>query len=132
MRVRKLTSSLNIDGLIVSKGGDYAFGRGLSNFYIDDARGVAQTVETNLRLFVGDFFLDKEAGTPWRTKVLGKYTGAVRDIAIRTHILQVPGVKAITAYSSSLNRDTREFGIRATISTIYGPANVNLSIAEPT
>lgn len=132
MRVRKLSPQRNASGLIVDAGGDYTFGRGIANYYVNDPLGVAQTVETALRLFVGDFFLDREAGTPWRTKVLGKYTGAVRDIAIRTRILQVAGVKAITAYSSSLNRDTREFGVRATISTIYGPANVTLAIAEPT
>ena len=131
MRVRKLSPQRNTAGLIVDAGGDFTFGRGLSDYFVNDARGVAQTVETRLRLFIGDFFLDSSAGTPWRTAVLGKYTGATRDIAIRTRILQTPGVNAITSYGSTLDRDTRAFSATAQIDTIYGPAPVAVTMAVP-
>ena len=131
MRVRKLSPQRNANGLIVDAGGDFTFGRGLNDYWINDPRGVAQTVETRLRFFVGDFFLDTSDGTPWRTAVLGKYTGATRDIAIRTRILQTPGVKAITSYGSTLNRDTRVFSIAAQIDTIYGSAPVAVTMAVP-
>lgn len=124
MRVRKL-SPKDANGL---GGGDFTFGHGNADYLVDDPLGVAQTVKTRLGLFVGDFFLDATAGTPWRTNVLGKYTGDKRDVAIRSRILTTPGVTGITAYGSVLGRDERAFTVKATIDTAYGRVAL---IAEP-
>lgn len=113
MRYRKLTSS-----------GDYSFGRGTSDWYVDQPEAVAQAVKTRLRLEAGEWFLDTTDGTPWRTKVLGKRTSDTRDIVIRSRVLGTTGVTAITAYNSDLDRTTRKFTVAATISTAYGETTV--------
>ena len=109
MRVRKLDQS-----------GDMTFGRGQSNYFINLPDGVGQCVKTRLGLWLGQWFLDTSAGVPYNTQVLGKYTGSTRDVILRETILGTIGVKAILAYSSQLNRDTRQFAVQATIDTIYG------------
>lgn len=114
MRYRKLSST-----------GDYTFGHGQSDFWRDVPDAVAQSVQTRLRLQTGTWFLDLNEGIDWRTKVLGKYTADVRDTTIRSRILGTTGVTEITAYSSSLNRETRGFSVNTTISTVYGATTVN-------
>lgn len=113
MRYRKLTST-----------GDYSFGHGTSDWFVDQPEAVAQAVKTRLGLEVGDWFLDTSAGMAWRTKVLGKYTADTRDITIRARILGTTGVTAITAYNSDLDRTARAFTVAATISTVYGETTV--------
>lgn len=108
----------------MSKTGDMTFGRNLSNFHVDKPEAVAQVVLTRLNLWTGQWWLDLTEGTPYETKVLGKYTGAVRDAVLRMRIAQTPGVKAIVSYGSQVNRETRAFGVQAQIDTVYGPAEI--------
>jgi hypothetical protein len=109
MRVRKMDAN-----------GDMTFGGGQASFYRDQPEAPAQAALTRLYLFLGEWFLDTSDGTPWKTQVLGKYTGSTRDPVIRQRILGTPGVTGIAAYGSQLNRDTREFDVQATIDTLYG------------
>src|SRR5260363_151880 len=44
--------------------GDYAFGRGLSDFEQDTPEAVAQAVKTRLALRFGEWFLDTSDGRP--------------------------------------------------------------------
>ena len=104
--------------------GDMVFGGSQAAFFVNKPDGVAQVVNTRLRLQTGTWFLDRSQGIDYRTKVLGKYTGDTRDIAIRTRILGSPGVTGIAAYGSQLNRDTRGFRAEATIDTLYGQAKI--------
>lgn len=113
MRVRKTTED-----------GDMRFGRNQADYWRDVPDGVAQVVQSRLQLYLGEWFLDTSDGMPWKTQVLGKYTGPTRDMVIRTRILQTQGVTAIDAYDSQLNRDTRGFAAQATIDTLYGPGLV--------
>jgi len=115
MRYRKLTP-----GLRQSVFGDYTFGRGPQNFWVDVPDAVGQAVLTRLKLETGQWFLDLEEGTPWNTQVLGKYTEDVRDPILRARILQTQGVKELIDYSSNLNRETRGFSVSAIVDTIYG------------
>lgn len=108
--------------------GDMRFGSGQADFWRDVPDGVAQHVQSRLQLYRGEWFLDIADGTPWRTEVLGKYTGPTRDMVLRARILETPGVTAITAYDSALNRDTRAFTAQATISTQYGATTVQVPI----
>ena len=132
MRYRKLNSS-----------GDRTFGRGLQNFWIDQASGVAQCVFTAFRLNLGEWFIDTTAGVNWgafpllgqfavqtQPGVLGKYSQASRDMIIRTTILNAPGVNSIISYSSSLNPNTRAFTVTANIDTIYGPVSISHPINQ--
>lgn len=124
MRYRKLT---------VSKAGsevgayDYTFGRGRENFWVDVPDAVGQAVLTRLKLEEGQWFLDREDGTPWNTRVLGKYTGSTRDPTLRARILDTTGVEEILGFSSSTNLETRDYSVVVVLDTIYGrtsPTNI--------
>lgn len=113
MKYRKLDAS-----------GDYSFGNGSADFWKDQPEAVAQSVQTRLFLFRGEWFLDATEGMTWKTEVLGVRTANTRDPAIRRRVLGTTGCRSITAYSSNLNRDTRAFSVNLTIDTIYGAATV--------
>ena len=100
------------------------FGGGQSSLYINNAEGVAQLVSTRLGLWVGDWFLALGDGTPYATRILGKYTEATRDLAIKARILGTTGVTEIVSYSMSLDRFSRKLTGSVTISTAYGQAVV--------
>ena len=102
----------------LSPTGDYTFGQGAANFLVNSPAAVAQAIQTRLLLITGEWFLDNTEGTPYPTKILGKNTASTRDIAIKTRILQTPGVKQLNAYASSLI--DRKFTPQAIVQTIYG------------
>jgi len=112
MRYRKLDAN-----------GDYSFGQGMANFYVDSPQAVAQAVETRLRLQTGEWFLDSTEGTPYQSEVLGTGTAATRDAAIQLRIAETQGFKELLSYSS--NVDGRKFSVEATIDTIYGETSVS-------
>lgn len=113
MRYRKLSPT-----------GDMVFGHGLGDFFINSPNGVAQAVKTRLNMYVGDWYLNTLDGTPWNTKILGKYTGSIRDPALRARILGTTGLLSITSYDSQFSNTTRRFGVNVGINTIYGEALV--------
>lgn len=104
----------------LDKNYDMMFGHCKNDFWIDVPDAPAQAVLTRLMMNYGEWFLDPTAGTPWSTKVLGKYTDNTRDAVIRSRISGTQGVNSIIQYSSDLDRDTRHFGAQAQIDTIYG------------
>ncbi|MCX5516242.1 hypothetical protein C3941_19825 [Kaistia algarum] len=109
MRVRRIDAD-----------GDMVFGGGQRSYWRDQRDAPAQAVLSRLYLFLGEWFLDTDDGTAWKTRVLGKYTGDTRDAVIRSRILGTPGVTGIAAYESNLDREPRAFTVAATIDTQYG------------
>lgn len=108
-----------------SETGDYTFGRGGQNYLVNSPSMVAQLIYTALMLFLGEWFLNTAAGTPWMTEVIGVGTSAAYDTAIRSRILGVPGVKSILSYNSSLVGTTLTIsGVE--VDTLYGAATVPL------
>ncbi len=121
MRYRKL-----------DKNYDYSFGRGPKDFYVNVPDAPAQAVLTRLEMNQGEWFLDRNAGTPWKTQVLGFYTGNTRDPVIRSRIIGTQGVTQITQYSSDIDRDLRKFAVQVEIQTEYGDATMAAILAgEP-
>lgn len=104
--------------------GDYTLGRGAADLLRDVPEAVAQAVATRLRLVAGEWFLDLAEGTPWPQGVLGRHTAASYDLVIRDRILATPGVRAIAAYHSALDPDSRRLTISVAIDTVYGPADL--------
>jgi hypothetical protein len=117
MRVRALSAT-----------GDYTFGRGQGNFLVSTPAAVAQLVQTGLMLAQGEWFLDKYAGTPWSSQILGYGTAPTYDMAIRAQILATPGVTAINSYSSNLNAATRQLTVVVGIQTQFGATTVSVTI----
>ncbi len=112
MRYRALTAT-----------GDYTYGRGPANFLVDTPAVVAQAVQTRLRLFLGEWFVNLGDGVPWLTQVVGKNSKTTYDQVIRQTILDTEGVSSIVSYSSSVSPQ-RRLTITAQIETIYGPTTV--------
>lgn len=115
MRYRKLSPT-----------GDYTWGQSLLNFYIDEPAAVGQAVETSLLLWQGEWFLDTSIGTPWVTGVLGFHSQASADTTIQDITSQVQGVVNVSNYLSTLDRETRAYGCRFNLDTIYGPTVVEM------
>lgn len=111
MRYRQMTAD-----------GDYQFA-GSTKFLINTPDAVRQAVETRLRLYAGEWFLDLREGLD-RSRIEGYGTQATRDPEVRARILGTPGVRSLLSYFSSVD-ERRGFAVSARIDTIYGPADIN-------
>jgi hypothetical protein len=100
------------------------FGNGQSDFYRDSVDAVAQSVWTRLKLWAGEWFIDTADGTPYQQAALGVGKAATIGPAIRSRIIDTPGVTGLSDFSLVIDADTRQASIRATISSQYGTAPV--------
>lgn len=103
--------------------GDYT----LNSFLVDSPECVAQAIGTRLRLGQDEWFLNTADGTPWNTKVLGKYTRTSYDPVIKERILGTPGALELVSYTSVFDSIVRALRVSAVVSTIYGS---NVTIEE--
>lgn len=115
MRYRKLSDT-----------GDYVFGQGQANFYIDTPAAVAQAAKTRLLLLTQEWFLNVLDGTNYAQKILGVRTQGTRDQEVKQRILGTPGVQRLISYSSQVI--DRRFSVQAKIQTVYGAATVEVSL----
>ena len=113
----------------LSTPGDFTFGLNTPPLR-DSSACVAQAVMSRLRLTAGEWFLDALEGTRYNDLILGHNTAGTRDLAVRSRILDTPGVLRIREYISFVDA-TRAFVVIATIDTVYGSAAVISSIATP-
>jgi hypothetical protein len=135
MRVRQLSST-----------GDFVFGQSQQNFLVDSPAAVAQVVKTNLRLWLGEWYLNLNDGTPYPEGVLGYHSQATADATIQNQILSIevivsstnvpagsvpgqliPAVTDIASYTSSINTGTRAYSAETTLNTVYGPTPLQLN-----
>lgn len=100
--------------------GDYRFGRGQGDFYVNVPEAVGQSVYTRLMLWTGQWFADLTEGTPWGAEVLGTNTRWTRDIVVQERVQTTYGVTDIAAYASTVNVNRRSFTAAMTVDTIYG------------
>ena len=112
----------------LSPTGDYTFGQGSANFLVNTPETVAQAVKTRLLLMTGEWFLDVTEGTPYATDILGKGTQPLYDAAIQNRIKGTQGVTAVRFYESSLDPITRSLTVTATIDTLYGQAQIQVTL----
>ena len=103
---------------------DYTFGSGINNFLQNTPDAVAQAVQTRLKLWSGEWFLDVTEGTPYLSGILGKYTNDTVDQLIKQRILETQGVKSILDYQGVYNGDNRSYTVSATIDTVYGSTDI--------
>lgn len=102
---------------VLDSTGDFVFVRG--------AERVRQQLEFNLSLWRGDWFLDTDFGTPYRSDIIGKI-GANRltlDAAIaslRRQILSVEGVETILSLNYNFDQGTRKLSVKFEAATVYG------------
>lgn len=124
MRYRKLTAD-----------GDYSFGQGNANFWVDQPEAVAQAVDTRLGLQTGEWFLDVTDGLDM-SLIVGKNTASTRDLTIKARILKTQAivggrlrnvVPELLSYASQALPD-RSFDVQTSIQTIYGPSPVEVAL----
>lgn len=98
--------------------GDWQFGRGLQS-YRSDLDALKQAVATRLKQWLGNCFFAIADGVDWNTYLdIGRKDQL--DLNIKRVILQTAGVLKISEYQSTIDHETRNVTIAATISTIYG------------
>lgn len=106
--------------------GDYVFG-GSGEFLVDSPECVAQAIRTRLLLATGEWFLDVTEGTAYAEQVLGYGTQGSRDNAIKSRIIDTPGVEELLSYASSMSAD-RRFTVTAVVRTLYGDTTVTITV----
>lgn len=82
---------------------------------------VAQTVQTRLALYLGEYFRDITDGTPWYEQILGKFTSLdTAEAVLRVRIANTPNVVRLTSFSTDFNITSRRYSVTAGILTTYG------------
>lgn len=120
MRVRKLDAAR-----------DMTFGQSAQNFLVDSPEAVAQVVETTLKLFLGEWYLDLNAGTPWLEGVIGYHSKETSDLTLISTITGVENVQSLENWVSTINPDTRKYSsLSATLFTAFGVTQIQLENLE--
>jgi hypothetical protein len=110
--------------------GDYTFGQGLNNFWIDVSQAVAQAIQTRLNLWQGEWFLDTTAGLSIQ-QILGYNTKSLYDAVIRAQILGTSGVTSILEYGSSYDPEDRSLTVSGVVQTQYSQPTSFTAVLTP-
>lgn len=103
------------------------FGNGQADFLTNSPEAVAQAVETTLRLWLGEWYLNTNDGTPWLEGVFGYNSQEEADQTLIQTVLGVQGVQDITNWQSSVDPVTRKYtSVSATLDTIYGKTQLQM------
>lgn len=95
--------------------------------FVSEAQEIAQTVETNLTLFFGEYFRDTSIGVPWFQSILVKGgSQTTKDAIIKNEISKTDGVNSIASFSTDFDDISRTYTISAGIITPYGSATVSI------
>ncbi len=94
---------------------------------IDKGASVLQAVRNRLAMYQGEWFLDKNAGTPWFQQIFVKPINlSVVESIIKARVLDTDGVLRITKFSlGDFNATNRNITISFEAETIYGLINNN-------
>ena len=96
--------------------------------FISDQREIAQTIDTRLGLFTGEYFRDILDGTPWFQSILGKGQSLeIKDASIKRRVLQTDGVTSIYEYNSDFDLSDRGYTISMGVVTPFGQDIITLS-----
>jgi hypothetical protein len=99
---------------------------------------VAQRLRIKLKMFRGEWFLNRRAGTPYIENetvtedeaILGNaFDEAYTESVFRELILSTEGVERIDSLTTTFSDETRVLDVAATVVTIYGHA-IDLAVAR--
>lgn len=107
--------ALDANGDIVTRG----------EIFIEGQAEIAQTIQTRLKLFLGEYFRNIQDGTPWFEKILGKFENlnAVEAI-LRNRIVTTEGVSRLLSFSLDYDISARKLQITSFVLTQYGELEV--------
>lgn len=90
----------------------------------DPLQIIYQTLQQNLKLFLGESFVDKSAGVPYIQAIIEKNPNPVIvQTAYVSVILNTPGVKALTYFTMSIDRVLRQLLVEFQVETDFGLIN---------
>jgi hypothetical protein len=110
----------------LSPTGDFVFGSGLSDFYVNVPAAVGQAVGTRLRLWAGEWSFDTSQGTPYLDGIIGKHSQQEADQTIQQQVLETDGLTDISKYESFKDTVKRSFSVSMSVDTVYGPTEVQI------
>lgn len=100
--------------------GDWLFGKGLSNYATQD-NAIRQNVRTRLLSWTGNCFFSLGDWVDWRSLLdVGQRANAVD--AVKSCILQTPGVIAVDGVQASFDGRSRRYSLQFGIRTLYSPS----------
>lgn len=97
---------------------DFLFGQGL-NDYKSGRLAVAQDIQCNLLMFLGDCFFATNQGVDWFNLLGGKNELAV-NLSVNAAILNTLGVTGLLQTSARLDERTRDLTLMYRVQTVYG------------
>jgi hypothetical protein len=104
--------------------GDWLFGKGLSSYVTEDT-AIRQNVRTRLLSWAGNCFWSLNDFVDWRSLLdVGKQADAMD--ALKSCILQTPGVIAVDSARAVFDGETRTYSLQYGIRTIFSPTFVAL------
>lgn len=96
--------------------------------FLTGVEEIAQTIETRLALFLGEYFRDITDGTPWFEQILGKGSSLEgKEAAIKNRIIRTEGVVQLTSFNTDFDIPTRAYTVSASVLTIYGETTININ-----
>lgn len=102
--------------------------------WLFDIDAIAQTINTRINLFAGEFWRDVSDGTPWIDKILGKNNQAntlqSKSTLLKNRILNTEGVISIVKWSSDFSFVDRKFSVSATVLTEFGIIKIDEDLSE--
>ncbi|MFC0227395.1 hypothetical protein [Serratia aquatilis] len=94
-----------VNGDIVTSGAHFATGK----------EATRQAVICNLRLFLGEYFLDATRGTPWFQSILGKASRDIAEANVKQRIATTPGVVGISRFEMTNDAKARKITVFASL-----------------
>jgi hypothetical protein len=112
-----MTRTWNIDdatgNLVLDKDGNFSPVTGLE--------GLRQRIQTKLKLWRGEWFLDTSLGIPWRQSIFTRPASpGLASQIITSAILEEEEVTDVRKVSAHIDSATRRFTYSAQVASIYG------------
>ena len=101
---------------------DWRFGKGRAA-YKTNAKAIKQNVQTRLRSFLGDWYLDVDVGVNW-IELLGNLGTEKRIIrAVESTVMQTDGVLSIQELKIIRRDSNRGVKIKIKYTDVFSPSN---------
>lgn len=105
---------LTDDGDLDTSKGTLQFATGL--------QAVKQAVRASILLFLGEWFLNTDEGTPWKQEILGKKNPNVAFVqsTLRARIARVPGVQTVDEVTIDYSPGNRSASVSFSATCDFG------------
>lgn len=91
--------------------------------FVRDQYAISKGVIRRIKMFYGEYFLNRQDGTRMLNRILGKASDVEREQELRRRILTADGVLAIT--QMNITQDVkRKVSVSVTIATLFGQAEI--------